>query len=93
MAKILKTLIDKGVTIVMVSHDIEFCAQYASRCAMLFDGTIVSEGATREFFGGNSFYTTAASRMSRHIFHNCITCEQVVEAYNDIAKVNAKEEK
>jgi len=87
LAKILKTLIDKGVTIVMVSHDIEFCAQYASKCAMLFDGTIVSEGATREFFGGNSFYTTAASRMSRHIFHNCITCEQVVDAYNDIANV------
>jgi len=80
LAKILKALIDKGVTIVMVSHDIEFCAEYASRCAMLFDKTIVSEGATREFFGGNSFYTTAANRMSRHIFKNCVTCEQVVEA-------------
>jgi len=84
LAKILKALIDKGVTIVMVSHDIEFCAQYASRCAMLFDKTIVSEGATREFFGGNSFYTTAANRMSRHIFKNCVTCEQVVEACSDL---------
>jgi len=84
LAKILKTLIDKGVTIVMVSHDIEFCAQYASRCAMLFDGTFVSNGATREFFGGNSFYTTAANRMSRHIFKNCITCEQVAWACKEI---------
>ncbi|SEW30212.1 ABC transporter ATP-binding protein [[Clostridium] fimetarium] len=84
LAKILEALIDKGVTIVMVSHDIEFCAQYASRCAMLFDGTIVSEGATRDFFGGNSFYTTAANRISRHLFKNCVTCEQVVEACRNI---------
>jgi len=87
LAQILNTLISKGVTIVMVSHDIEFCAQYASRCAMLFDGTIVSEGSTRAFFGGNSFYTTAANRMSRHIFKNCVTCEQVVAACKGVFEI------
>lgn len=84
LAELFRKLIDKGVTIIMVSHDIEFCAQYANRCAMLFDGTIVSEGMTREFFGGNSFYTTAANRMSRHVFENCVTCEQVIDACKEI---------
>lgn len=81
LAGVLNKLTQKGVTIIMVSHDIEFCAQYASRCALLFDGTIVSEGGTRAFFGGNSFYTTAANRISRNVFTNCVTCEQVVEAF------------
>lgn len=88
LAGILNKLTQKGVTIVMVSHDIEFCAQYASKCALLFDGTIVSEGETRAFFGGNSFYTTAANRISRNVFTNCVTCEQVVEAFKAHMKLN-----
>ena len=62
----------------MVSHDIEFCAQYAQRCAMFFDGSIVTENHPVPFFSGNSFYTTAANRMSRHLFANAVTNEEVI---------------
>ena len=55
----------RGVTVLMVSHDIEFCARYAHRCALFFDGNIVTEAPPRSFFSGNSFYTTAANRMAR----------------------------
>ena len=43
------------MTILMVTHDIEFCAEYADRCALFFDGEIVSCGTPKEFFSGNSF--------------------------------------
>jgi energy-coupling factor transport system ATP-binding protein len=33
----------------------------------------------RRFFGNNSFYTTAANRMSRHVFSMAVTAEDVVE--------------
>jgi energy-coupling factor transporter ATP-binding protein EcfA2 len=78
LAGILKRLRDEGVTVLMVSHDIEFCAQWADRCALFFDGSIVSQGRPREFFSGNSFYTTAANRMSRHLFQNAVTNEDVI---------------
>jgi len=78
LAGILKKLLDKGVTVVVVSHDIEFCGRYGDRCAMFFDGNIVTQGVPRTFFSGNSFYTTAANRMSRHIFENAVTSEDVV---------------
>ncbi len=78
LAGILKKLLDKGVTVVVVSHDIEFCGSYGDRCAMFFDGNIVTQGVPRTFFSGNSFYTTAANRMSRHIFENAVTSEDVV---------------
>jgi len=79
-AQILRTLLRRGVAIVMVSHDVEFCAKYAHRCAMFFDGNIVTENAPREFFGGNSFYTTSANRMARTEIPNAVTPEDVIFA-------------
>ena len=78
LAAILQHLQATGMTIVMVTHDIEFSAKYSSRCALFFDGNLVSEGTPRTFYSGNSFYTTAAHRMSRGIFRDAITCEDVV---------------
>lgn len=77
-AAILKTLLNSGVCIVMVSHDIEFCAQYADRCALFFDGSIVTEGTPSEFFSGNSFYTTSANRIARDIIKNAVTTQDVI---------------
>lgn len=79
-AKILHELLQKGVTILMVSHDIEFCARYAHRCAMFFDGNIVSWDVPRRFFSSNSFYTTAANRMARHKLPTAVTAEDIIIA-------------
>ena len=81
LAKILCKLKDQGVTIVMVSHDVEFCARYADLVSMFFDGQILTTDTPRRFFGANSFYTTAANRMSRHVFRNAVTAEDVVLLY------------
>ncbi len=80
-ADILKELALSGCTILMVSHDIEFCALYSDVCMMLFDGKIVSEKDAHSFFAGNSFYTTAAYRMSAKIFENAVTCEEVAHLW------------
>ena len=77
-AQILAMLLRRGVTIVMVSHDVEFCAKYAHRCAMFFDGDIAAEGTPVEFFSGNSFYTTSANRISRGLISGAITPEDVI---------------
>lgn len=80
LADIFERLKKRGVTILMVSHDIEFCASYGDTCAMFFDGGIVTCQSAREFFIGNSFYTTAANRMARHLFPNAVTVKEVIEA-------------
>lgn len=77
-AKMINKLIESKVTVVMVSHDIEFCASYAHRCALFFDGNIVTSNTPNKFFSGNSFYTTVANRMSRQVFENAVTCEDVI---------------
>lgn len=77
-AQILTTLKEQGITILMVSHDIEFCAEYADRCALVFDGQIAAEGDSNTFFVENHFYTTQAHRMARHIFPSAVTVSDVI---------------
>ena len=80
-AGILADLKAKGLTVIMVSHDIEFCARYADTVSMFFDGQVLTTDVPRRFFGANSFYTTAANRMSRHVFANAVTADDVAELY------------
>ncbi|MCI7472595.1 MAG: ATP-binding cassette domain-containing protein [Clostridiales bacterium] len=79
-AEIIQVLLRRGVTILMISHDIEFCARYAHRCALFFDGGIVTEGTPRIFFSGNSFYTTSANRMARSLLPEAVTAEDMIAA-------------
>jgi len=79
-ASILCDLKKSGVTVVMVSHDIEFCAENADYCGMFFDGAIVSSGSPREFFSGKNFYTTAANRMARNVLCHAVLAEDIILA-------------
>ena len=81
LADILCKLKAEGITIVMVSHDVEFCAKYADFVSMFFDGQVLTTDTPRRFFGQNSFYTTAANRMSRCVFRNAVSWDDVVALY------------
>lgn len=86
LAKIIKDLKLNKITVIIVTHDVEFAAINADRCAMFFDGEIVSEDTPEVFFAHNSFYTTAANRIARHMYPEAVTCEEVIE----LCKVNGK---
>ena len=75
---ILHTLKAQGISILLVTHDVEFAALCADRCILFFRGTAVSDGLPRAFFAENNFYTTAARRMTRGYFENAVTVEDVV---------------
>lgn len=79
-AGIIDKLTRAGVTVLMVSHDVPFCAQYAHRCGLFFDGGIVTDGTPRTFFSGNSFYTTPANRMARHLLPDAVTVNDIAAA-------------
>ena len=83
LAEFLKDLCSKGKTVVLVSHDMEFCARYADQCGLLFDGQLISEGETRAFFRENVFYTTAAQRMSRGVCGDCLLAEDIIRALQE----------
>lgn len=79
LGDILLGLKTEGRTILLVTHDLEFAAQYCDRCGLLFDGKIVAEDNAVEFFSQNRFYTTAAARLTRGFFSGAVTSTAVRE--------------
>lgn len=80
LAELLQTILLQGRTVILVSHDMEFCAAYADRCLFMFDGGFAAQGSAAEFFSGNCFYTTAASRIARGRIEGAVTCEELLTA-------------
>ena len=78
LAAILKKLTAEGITLLMVTHDLEFAASYADRCALLFDGRITSEEEPHAFFTGNRFYTTTSGLIAEGYIPGAITCGEVI---------------
>ncbi len=75
---VLRKLKENGMTIVIVTHDVEFAARIADRCAMFFRGEVTSVDTPKKFFSENSFYTTAINRMTRGYFTDCVTLDDAV---------------
>ena len=88
IANIISDFTRQGKCVIAVTHDIEFAASHAHRCAMFFDGNIVSEGKSDAFFAENDYYTTASARMSRNYYDGCVKCESLIE----LCRLNGRKE-
>ena len=78
VAEMLRKLRASGVTVVIVTHDVEFAASCSDRCALFFRGRIASVGTPEGFFSSNNFYTTAVSRMTKGYFDGAVTLDDAV---------------
>jgi energy-coupling factor transport system ATP-binding protein len=79
IAGVMRALRDRGITLLLVTHDVEFAAAVADRCALMFRGSIASEGETAEFFSENNFYTTAVNRMTRGFYDGILRVREAEE--------------
>jgi len=79
LASIIREIKRSGVTVLMVSHDIEFAALCADRCALFFNGSIASVASTADFMRDNRFYTTAAARITRGVCRGGYTVERAAD--------------
>jgi len=80
IGQIFTDLASQGKTLIVVTHDLSFAANYTQTCSLLANGEIIARDETRAFFTGNNFYTTATNRMSRNIVDNCVTVDDLVAA-------------
>lgn len=83
LAKLLRNLADRGMSVIIVSHDIEFVAKYADRCSMFFDGSVTATSTPQKMFSKNSFYTTATVRMSRGIIDNAVVLQDIIKSLGE----------
>ena len=89
LGKLLNQLKAQGLTVLMVTHDVEFAAEVSDRCGLFFDHEITSLDTPDEFFGSNQYYTTAANRISRSLYDNAVTCDEVIA----LCKANGRKNK
>lgn len=86
LAKKLEDLVkSKNMTIVLVTHDLEWAANHANSCALLFDKNIASYNRAREFFSGNMFFTTSVNRIMSDLFKNCVKLSDI-DIINNLSK-------
>lgn len=78
LGELLKKLSLQGKTIVIVSHDLDFCGEYADRCGLFANGRLIAVNDSRDFFEGNRFYTTTVSKMAGTILKKAVKMEDVV---------------
>ncbi|MDA3734101.1 ATP-binding cassette domain-containing protein [Niameybacter massiliensis] len=76
-AQLLQTLLAQNTTLIMVSHDLEFVAKYATLTTLMFSGHLLSLTTTHDFFTDNVFYTTAIHRSVKGRLPDAITLEEV----------------
>jgi energy-coupling factor transport system ATP-binding protein len=77
LGEVLRKLNAKGTTIIMITHDIEFSAEFCNRYLLMFDGQKASEGDSEEVLGNSIYYTTTINKLLRDKNKGIFTLEQV----------------
>ena len=75
---LLRDLAENGKTIILVSHDLDFCGEYSDRCGLFAQGSLISEDTAREFFLNNRFYTTTIAKLARGIIDGAYKMEDML---------------
>lgn len=78
LGEILLNMKKQGKTIIIVSHDVDFCGQFADRCGLFAQGSLIAVNNFREFFANNRFYTTTVSKMAGHVIKKAVKKEDVL---------------
>ncbi|HZJ69238.1 MAG TPA: ATP-binding cassette domain-containing protein [Candidatus Eisenbacteria bacterium] len=65
------------MSIIFVTHDLDFTAEVADRCALLFNKKLLGHAKTEEFFQENNYFTTTSYRLTRNILQDCINFSDI----------------
>ena len=84
LGALLQALNRQGLTIMMVTHDVEFAAEYAGRALMMFDGRIVSDGSARQVLGNSLFYAPQLARLFKGFRDDVLTMTEAVETMKNV---------
>lgn len=72
----LSAIKERGVTIIMATHDIDFAAEVADSIALMSAGTIIASGDKYEMLQNASYYSSQTSRLFAGIRENIVTIEE-----------------
>lgn len=68
-----------GKAVVLVTHDVEFAAEFATRVILLADGRVVADGEKHAVLGQSFFYAPQIARLCRGICDGVLTPAEAQE--------------
>ena len=87
MMNMMRSLNQQGHTIIVITHDMWIVANYASRCVLMRDGSILADGPTREMFSDPALVRSASlelpalTRFAQRWGATMLTIEEVRKAW------------
>lgn len=84
---ILKTIfleLKETMSIVFVTHDLDFTAEIADRCAMIFNNRLIGQAQTKDFFQKNNYFTSTTYRLTRNIVDGCINFSDIEQIFSNM---------
>jgi len=79
VGRILQEKHQAGLTLIMASHDMDFCAEFADTCTFMFNGCLTEPQPTRQFFTENFLSTTAVNRLLRQQVPTALFSQDVTQ--------------
>lgn len=79
LGKLLKKLQEKNITIILVTHDIEFAAEFSDNFILMCNGEVTAKGNINEVLGNGIYYTTSVNKLFRDSIENIFLLDEIKE--------------
>lgn len=79
MGELMKALAREGTAILVVTHDIEFIAEYADEVVLMDQGTVIQQGTPMAMLANAAFYSPQVSRLFHNFAWNVVRVDQGIE--------------
>lgn len=63
LGNMLRSFVDTGKIVIMVTHDVDFAAEYSDRLILLFNGEVVQQGEKASVLNEGIYYTSTVHKL------------------------------
>ena len=76
----LEKLREKGTSIIIITHDVDFTSNFCNKFALMFNGEIVSKGNRENVLSDGIYYSSTVNKLLRNKNNNIFTMKQAVDS-------------
>jgi len=86
LGAILLQLQQEGTIILMITHDVEFAAEYADNIVLMSAGTIIASGSKYDMLSNSTFYSSQANKLFSDRAEGIVTFKQAQQELDRLIK-------
>ena len=79
LGELLRELNSEGTTIILITHDMDFAANFCRRFLLLFNGSVAAFGNHSKVMSEGIYFTTSLNKLFRHKDSDMFSISQFVE--------------